>query len=192
MKGDLLGAAGEVGSGLASTVPGVGTAASVAIDAGLAARDMTQPEEDAEKEPTAYALGGTVSNPRPLKFFADGGVVNSPTAFSHDGGTGVMGEAGPEAILPLEKGSDGKLGVKMMQADPVKKAGITPQTSALEQAEEQRRVAEKRNDSAASAKSPTIINNTMNTNNNQSGGGGGAVTATAGPRNSLDLNYYAQ
>lgn len=40
--GDLLGAAGEVGSGLVSTVPIVGTAASVAIDAGLAGRDIAK------------------------------------------------------------------------------------------------------------------------------------------------------
>ena len=38
--GDWTGAAAEVASGAASTVPGVGTAASVAIDAGLAARDI--------------------------------------------------------------------------------------------------------------------------------------------------------
>lgn len=190
MKGDLLGAVGEVGSGLASTVPGVGTAASVAIDAGLAARDIYKAKnDDAEKEPKEYADGGIVNNPKPLKLFADGGVVDSPTAFSYDGGTGVMGEAGPEAIMPLQKGADGKLGVKM-QADPVPKNGITPQTNALEQAEEQRKMAEQKKDQAPAA-SPTIINNST-TNNNQSGGGGGGSVATAGPRNSLDLNYYAQ
>lgn len=40
MSGDWKGALGEVASGAASTIPGLGTAASVAIDAGLAARDM--------------------------------------------------------------------------------------------------------------------------------------------------------
>ena len=40
MRGDWKGALGEVASGAASTIPGLGTAASVAIDAGLAARDM--------------------------------------------------------------------------------------------------------------------------------------------------------
>jgi len=40
MSGDWKGALGEVASGAASTIPGIGTAASVAIDAGLAARDM--------------------------------------------------------------------------------------------------------------------------------------------------------
>lgn len=45
------------------------------------------------------------------KFFADGGVVNGPTAFKYAGGNGVMGEAGPEAIMPLKRNSQGKLGV---------------------------------------------------------------------------------
>lgn len=39
MSGDVLGALGEVGSGLASTIPGIGTAVSTAIDAGLMAKD---------------------------------------------------------------------------------------------------------------------------------------------------------
>jgi len=45
--------------------------------------------------------------------FANGGVVGSPTMFPMSGGrTGLMGEAGPEAIMPLKRGSDGKLGVE--------------------------------------------------------------------------------
>ncbi|MBN8189554.1 DUF882 domain-containing protein [Salipiger thiooxidans] len=44
--------------------------------------------------------------------FASGGVVNGPTYFGMSGGrTGLMGEAGPEAIMPLTRGADGKLGV---------------------------------------------------------------------------------
>jgi hypothetical protein len=44
--------------------------------------------------------------------FASGGVVGSPTYFGMSGGqTGLMGEAGPEAIMPLKRGPDGKLGV---------------------------------------------------------------------------------
>lgn len=47
--------------------------------------------------------------------FANGGLVTSPTMFRFkDGGnveTGVMGEAGPEAIMPLRRGSNGRLGV---------------------------------------------------------------------------------
>lgn len=44
--------------------------------------------------------------------FASGGVVNRPTMFAYGGGQlGIMGEAGPEAIMPLKRGRDGKLGV---------------------------------------------------------------------------------
>ena len=47
--------------------------------------------------------------------FASGGVVNSPTPFRFANGgkmqNGLMGEAGPEAIMPLRRGKDGKLGV---------------------------------------------------------------------------------
>ncbi len=44
--------------------------------------------------------------------FEKGGVVSSPTFFGAGGQLGVMGEAGAEAILPLSRGSDGRLGVR--------------------------------------------------------------------------------
>ncbi len=44
--------------------------------------------------------------------FANGGVVSSPTMFPMRGGTGLMGEAGPEAIMPLTRTANGKLGVQ--------------------------------------------------------------------------------
>ena len=44
--------------------------------------------------------------------FANGGVVSSATMFPMARGMGVMGEAGPEAIMPLERGTDGRLGVR--------------------------------------------------------------------------------
>lgn len=47
-----------------------------------------------------------------ISYFAKGDVFNSPTAFQFGGGRlGVMGEAGPEAVMPLKRGADGKLGV---------------------------------------------------------------------------------
>jgi len=62
-----------------------------------------------------FANGGAFSGG--TQFFADGGVVSSPTAFGMAGGQmGVMGEAGPEAIVPLKRGQDGKLGVAMSGA----------------------------------------------------------------------------
>lgn len=54
------------------------------------------------------AVGSLVGSVTP---FADGGVVRSPSYFPMAGGTGLMGEAGPEAILPLKRGADGALGV---------------------------------------------------------------------------------
>lgn len=52
--------------------------------------------------------------------FASGGVVNSPTTFGYGRGKrGLMGEAGPEAILPLSRSGGGKLGVE---------ASVTPVT----------------------------------------------------------------
>ena len=54
----------------------------------------------------AFGAGG-------VKMFAKGGVVDSPTAFRYSGGLGVMGEAGPEAIMPLKRNSQGKLGVQV-------------------------------------------------------------------------------
>ncbi|KIC43061.1 tail protein [Ruegeria sp. ANG-R] len=58
-----------------------------------------------------FADGGSFSQGRVMPF-ANGGVVSSPTMFPMRGGTGLMGEAGPEAIMPLARGADGKLGVR--------------------------------------------------------------------------------
>ncbi|MGD1869701.1 MAG: phage tail tape measure protein [Neomegalonema sp.] len=43
---------------------------------------------------------------------AFGGVVGAPTLFPMRRGVGLMGEAGPEAVLPLSRGPDGRLGVQ--------------------------------------------------------------------------------
>jgi tape measure domain-containing protein len=44
--------------------------------------------------------------------YAMGGIVNKPTLFPMANGMGLMGEAGPEAIMPLKRGANGKLGVQ--------------------------------------------------------------------------------
>ena len=51
-----------------------------------------------------FAKGGVVP-------FATGGVVSSPTYFPAGGRLGLMGEAGAEAVMPLRRGPDGRLGV---------------------------------------------------------------------------------
>lgn len=55
-----------------------------------------------------FARGGVPGSITP---FAQGGVVSSPTLFPMGRQTGMMGEAGAEAILPLQRSADGRLGV---------------------------------------------------------------------------------
>lgn len=55
------------------------------------------------------AQGGVYATPALAAY--SGSIVSRPTVFPFAKGIGLMGEAGPEAILPLKRGSDGKLGV---------------------------------------------------------------------------------
>jgi lambda family phage tail tape measure protein len=59
---------------------------------------------------TASAYGNVFAQ-NGIQKFAMGGVVNRPTIFPFANGTGLMGEAGPEAIMPLQRAANGKLGV---------------------------------------------------------------------------------
>lgn len=62
--------------------------------------------------PTASAKGN-VFHQGSLVPFAYGGIVTGPTTFPMSGGKrGLMGEAGPEAIMPLGRNAKGELGVK--------------------------------------------------------------------------------
>ena len=57
--------------------------------------------------PTASA-----ANEGPVQPFAKGGVIATPGFFPLGGSrVGLAGEAGPEAIMPLARGPDGRLGV---------------------------------------------------------------------------------
>lgn len=58
-----------------------------------------------------FANGGVIAKNKVVPF-AYGGVVNKPTLFPMANGAGLMGEAGPEAILPLRRGRNGRLGVE--------------------------------------------------------------------------------
>lgn len=59
----------------------------------------------------ANANGGVYNSPGLSAY--SGQVVNKPTMFAFAKGAGLMGEAGPEAIMPLQRGPSGKLGVQM-------------------------------------------------------------------------------
>jgi methyl-accepting chemotaxis protein len=69
---------------------------------------------DTAGEITAFAKGGVMGNA--LGGLAGGGIVSRPTLFPFARGIGLMGEAGPEAILPLRRGRGGRLGVEMNSA----------------------------------------------------------------------------
>jgi len=64
-----------------------------------------------------FAKGG-VPNAR-VQPFAAGGVVSTPTYFPMGSKIGLMGEAGTEAVLPLARGTDGRLGVRAGGGAPV-------------------------------------------------------------------------
>ncbi len=59
----------------------------------------------------ALAKGGVLSRGM-LMPFAKGGVVGAPTYFPLGRGLGLMGEQGAEAVMPLARGPDGRLGVR--------------------------------------------------------------------------------
>jgi len=60
----------------------------------------------------SFFSNGGVFGSGGLTPFASGGVVTRPTLFPFANGTGLMGEAGPEAIMPLRRGPGGRLGVE--------------------------------------------------------------------------------
>ena len=77
-----------------------------------------------------WAKGGAFQNG--IEFFANGGIVGSPTAFGLAGGRmGVMGEAGPEAIVPLRRTASGDLGVQSspVVVNVINQAGVKVETS---------------------------------------------------------------
>ena len=71
-------------------------------------------------QPIGSALGalfgkvtsGSLGLSNAVRPFAKGGIIGSPTLFPLAGGTGLMGESGAEAIMPLARDSDGRLGVR--------------------------------------------------------------------------------
>jgi phage-related minor tail protein len=58
-----------------------------------------------------FAMGGVFYGGKVVPF-ASGGIFNRPTLFPMARGYGLMGEAGPEAVMPLKRGRDGRLGVE--------------------------------------------------------------------------------
>ena len=93
-------------------------------DAGAQA-DRDGPHQRAQPAGSTQLFGGLASGGANrcalrmggIKPFAGGGVIGTPTYFPlSTGGLGLAGEAGPEAIVPLARGADGRLGVAMSGA----------------------------------------------------------------------------
>ncbi|AVI05138.1 minor tail protein [Vibrio phage VP06] len=102
--------AGADTAGQAATA--AGATANFATSTGVLQQGLGQAQAAGSQ---MYAKGGVFSGG--VEMFAKGGaftnsVVSRPTNFAMAGGLGMMGEAGPEAIMPLTRGSDGKLGVE--------------------------------------------------------------------------------
>lgn len=95
---------GGSGNGLAAGSAGAASSNLGASQAGYSSSYFPQAKGGAWLDGVQmFANGGAFSN----------GIVSSPTAFGMaGGGTGVMGEAGPEAIVPLTRTSSGALGVR--------------------------------------------------------------------------------
>jgi len=71
---------------------------------------ITKPFVDMMGNMVGSADGNVFSGGRILAF-ASGGVFHSPRIFPMAGGAGMLGEAGPEAVMPLTRNANGKLGV---------------------------------------------------------------------------------
>ncbi|WP_115746923.1 tape measure protein [Escherichia coli] len=93
--------------------PGASLGAYGTLDGGFTTGTMNgTPTTINWAKPTASANGNVFQGGRVVPF-AKGGVFDKPAAFPlADGRTGIAFEAGPEAIMPLSRGADGKLGVK--------------------------------------------------------------------------------
>ena len=95
----------------------VGSAVAPTVGSGFSANPVPSGFSSANGTFIANALGNAFDRFGKISAFASGGVFNSPTAFSFGSNSlGVLGEAGPEAILPLARGRDGALGVRSVNS----------------------------------------------------------------------------
>ena len=70
-----------------------------------------QPLSNGLMQMASNAFSGTSGTTPTIAPFADGGIVASPTFFGSGSSMGLMGERGAEAIVPLSRGPDGRLGI---------------------------------------------------------------------------------
>ncbi|MCI0222338.1 phage tail tape measure protein [Cronobacter sakazakii] len=107
---------GLFGSLLGGIVGGVAGSASGGANAGTAIQNYGASFQ-------FNAKGGVYSSADLSRF--SGSVVDTPTFFAFAKGAGVMGEAGPEAIMPLTRDATGRLGVKALGSGTQSGAGVS-------------------------------------------------------------------
>ena len=109
-----------IGGLLASFLPGGGSVSTStsAVTGGISGLNLP------------FARGGIFANG--IHGYANQ-IISTPTFFKFASGAGIMGEAGPEAVMPLSRGADGKLGVKSQGGGTVvqiiNQGGPQPQVS---------------------------------------------------------------
>ncbi|ELY4141558.1 phage tail tape measure protein [Cronobacter sakazakii] len=107
---------GLLGSLLGGIVGGVAGSASGSANAGTAIQNYGASFQ-------FNAKGGVYSSADLSSY--SGSVVDTPTFFAFAKGAGVMGEAGPEAIMPLTRDASGRLGVKALGSGTQGGAGVS-------------------------------------------------------------------
>lgn len=107
------GVARSISSGFRSALTDGKSLQSVIVDVGRAFADMALKAAFRPLENLAgNALEGLFAGLNPAIIpHAKGGVIATPSYFPLGNGLGLAGEAGPEAIMPLARGPDGRLGV---------------------------------------------------------------------------------
>lgn len=106
-----FGAASASGKSFNETLATIGeTLAKIALRAGM--KELTQGLLANLGGMFAGAFGNQQITP-----FAEGGVIASPAYFNNGGAMGLMGERGVEAVMPLARGPDGRLGVVSPKSD---------------------------------------------------------------------------
>jgi hypothetical protein len=111
--GGLLNAAVDIGMSYFGAPGGQATAGAMQ-DTGFISNGNIQPG-DYTGPKYANAMGGVYDQSRMAYAKGDmftNTIVSKPTTFGYAKGTGLMGEAGPEAIMPLKRGANGSLGVQ--------------------------------------------------------------------------------
>ena len=179
LKGDFVGAGLELASGAAGTIPGVGTAASIGIDAALAAKDMgafggAPPGSPAEAAQGAPAV--PVKPKTPSKFASVAKALGKGALMATPFGAAALGAKAIGGLLKNNKNT----------AEMAKPTGVTEQTQALTATTKQVETAKQQKPAAG----PTVINNNVSSPTNVSSSQGVIGGPTVADRGSLNLASF--